>query len=290
MVPTLVHRAALVLRADPAIGYVVAFASIGIATAIQWLARDLYQATPFLTVYPAVVITAFVGGYRPGLISAFLGGLSQWYLFIPVLNWLSVSSYAVDAIVCVLLIEYINRSLEKETEAKHRQILLKEELHHRLENFFAVIQAVIHLSLPKDDAPVSASVIKDGLMERLQAMFVANQQVIESDEVPLVGLIEKQTRGLQVIIDHRLHFMLDPRMTQNVSLVLHELITNSLKHGALSTSNGRVHIGLSQSQGGVMFVWEGCGGPRITEFCVNGQAGGRIRLAHTWPVCPRFQS
>ena len=184
---------------------------------------------------------------------------------IPALNWLSVSSYAMDAIVCVFLIEYINRSLEKETEAKHRQILLKEELHHRLDNIFAVIQAVIHLSLPKDDALVSASVIKDGLMQRLQAMLVANQQVIESDEVPLVGLIEKQIRGLQVVIDRRLQFMLDPRMTQNVSLVLHELITNSLKHGALSSSKGRVHIGLLQSQSGVMFVWEECGGPRIAE-------------------------
>ncbi len=71
------------------------------------------------------------------MFSAFLVAVSQWYLFIPVLNWLGVATYAVDAIVCVLLIEYINRSLEKETEAKERQILLKQELHHRIGTFFA---------------------------------------------------------------------------------------------------------------------------------------------------------
>ncbi len=60
--PTPGHRVAQVFRRRRAIGYAVAIASIGIATAIQWLARGLYQETPFLTVYPAVVITAFVGG------------------------------------------------------------------------------------------------------------------------------------------------------------------------------------------------------------------------------------
>jgi len=29
------------------------------------------------------VITAFVGGYPAGLLSAVLAGLSQWYFFIP---------------------------------------------------------------------------------------------------------------------------------------------------------------------------------------------------------------
>lgn len=261
-VPTPVHRAARVFRGHPAIGFVVAIASIGVATAIQFVARDLYRETPFLTIYPAVVITAFFGGYRAGMFSAFLGGVSQWYLFIPVLNWLGVATYAVDATVCVLLIEYINRNLEKETEAKERQILLKQELHHRIGNFFAVIQAVIQLSLPKDNAPVSAAVIKDGLLDRLQGMFDANQQIIEfNDEVPLLDLIERQIRGLHITIDGRPHFLLDPQMTQNVSLVLHELVTNSLKHGALSSSEGRIHLSLTEMPTSVVFDWAELNGP-----------------------------
>lgn len=253
---TPIHRAARIFRGHSAIGFVVAIASIGIATGIQWVARDQYRETPFLTVYPAVVITAFVGGYRAGMFSALLGGISQWYLFIPILNWLGVVTYTVDATVCVLLIEYIIRNLEKETAAKERQILLKQELHHRIGNFFAVIQAVIRLSLPKDNTPVSSALIKDGLLERLQIMFDANQQVIESnDEVPLLSLIERQIRGLPVTVDGEQHLVLNPQITQNISLIVHELITNSLKHGALSSPEGHIHLKLEEIGSQVVFDW-----------------------------------
>jgi hypothetical protein len=147
-VPSLLLQAARFFRAHPAIGHIAAVALIGFATALQWVARDLYQGAPFLTIYPAIVLTAFIGGYRAGLLSALLAGLSQWYLFIPEYNLFAVVSYALDAILCVGLIEYINRSLEKETLAKEHQRLLKDELHHRMQNLFAVIQSVIRFSLP----------------------------------------------------------------------------------------------------------------------------------------------
>src|SRR5208282_1638670 len=113
-------------------------------------------------IYPAVVVTAFVGGYPAGLLSAVLAGLSQWYFFIPQYHWLAVLSYLVDAVVCVLLIEYVNGGLEKETEAARHETLLREELQHRIQNLFAVIQAVVRFSLPSNEARVSAATIKDG--------------------------------------------------------------------------------------------------------------------------------
>ena len=218
--PSPIHRAARIFRGHPAIGYVVAFASVGLATAFQWLAHDLYDGTPFLLIYPAIVVTAFVGGYRAGLLSALFAGLSQWYLFIPVFNWLAVMSYAFDATLCVLLIEYINRTLEKETEAKQHQTLLKNELHHRINNLFAVIQSVIRFSLPNNAAPVSPALFKDRLLVRLQAMLDANQYVSDSKgEVALLDLVQGQIRGLdsQVRVHGRPHLMLSPQLTQNFS-------------------------------------------------------------------------
>jgi hypothetical protein len=76
--PSIVHRAAGVFRRHPAFGYVAAIAFVGIATALQWLGRDLYQGTPFLAAYPAVVLAGLLGGYRAGLLSAALAGLAQW--------------------------------------------------------------------------------------------------------------------------------------------------------------------------------------------------------------------
>ncbi len=264
--PTPLHRAAHIFRGHPAIGYVVAFASVGLATALQWWASDLYQGAPFITIYPAVVITAFVGGYPAGLLSAVLAGLSQWYFFIPQYHWLAVLSYVVDAVVCVLLIEYVNRSLEKETEAKQRQTLLRQELQHRIQNLFAVIQAVIRFSLPSSGAAVSPAVIKDRLLDRLQAMVDANRHVGDAKgEVALIDLIHGQMRGFdnQYTVHGRPQVTLDPQLTQNFSLILHELVTNSLKHGALSVAEGRVRIKLLEVPAGVSFDWTETDGPIV---------------------------
>jgi two-component sensor histidine kinase len=265
-VPSFILRAVQIFRGHPAIGYATAIASIGIATVLQWLARDVYQGVPFLTIYPAIVLTAFVGGYRAGLLSALLAGLSQWCLFIPDYNVFAVVSFALDATLCVFLIEYINRSLENETQAKEHQALLKDELHHRMHNLFAVIQSVIRFSLPKDNAPVSLSVIEDRLFGRLQAMFDANSYVSDSiGNVALLDLIRGQIRGLdqRIVIRGRPHLMLCPKMTQNFSLIMHELVTNSLKYGALSASDGRVLINLKETPGGVTFDWNEVDGPPV---------------------------
>lgn len=269
-------------RGHPAIGYVVAFVSVDAATTLQWWASDFYQGAPFLTIYPAVVITAFVGGYPAGLLSAVLAGLSQWYFFIPQYHWLAVLSYVVDAVVCVLLIEYVNRSLEKETEAKRHQALLKDELQHRIQNLFAVIQAAIRFSLPSNEARVSAAVIKDRLLDRLQAMVDASRHVSDAKgEVALIDLIHGQMRGFdeRYTVHGRPQVTLNPQLTQNFSLILHELITNSLKYGALSAAAGSVYIKLMEVPAGVLFDWTETGGPIVSAPPADGSGdsfGSRI--------------
>lgn len=270
-------RTARAFRGHPAIGYVAAVALIGIATAIQWLARDLYQGAPFLTIYPAVVFTTLIGGYRAGLLSAVLAGLSQWYLFIPEYSAFAAASYAFDAILCVCLIEYVNRSLEKEIQATEHQRLLKDELHHRMQNLFGVIQSVIRFSLPSGNVAVYPSVIEDRLLGRLQAMFDANRHVGgAAGNVALLDLIRGQICGLgnRIIVRGRPYLVLDAQMTQNFSLILHELVTNSLKHGALSVSDGRVHIELTETHSGVEFDWTEADGPVVKAPADDGAAGG----------------
>jgi two-component sensor histidine kinase len=259
-------RAARVFRNYPAVGYMAAFASVGLATALQWVARDLYQGTPFLTIYPAIVLTALVGGYRAGLLSALLAGLSQWYFFIAEPNSFAIITFVLDAIVCVALIEYINRSIETETQAKEHENFLKQEMHHRMHNLLTVIQSVIRFSLPSNNVPVFPSVIEERLFGRLQAMFDANRYVSDAaGTVALIDLIRGQIRGFgnRITIRGRSFLLLDSQMTQNFSLIVHELVTNSLKYGALSTAEGRVQIDLKETRCGVAFDWTEANGPAV---------------------------
>ncbi len=183
----------------------------------------------------------------------------------------------VDAVVCVLLIEFINRGLEKETEAKGHETLLREELQHRIQNLFAVIQAVIRFSLPSDEVRVSTAAIKDGLLDRLQALVDANRHVSDATgEIALIDLIHGQMRIFadRYTVHGRPQVTLDPQLAQNFSLILHELATNSLKHGALSAADGSVQIKLMEVPTGVLFDWRETGGPAVSAPPADGTGEG----------------
>jgi two-component sensor histidine kinase len=259
------------LRQHAAFGYVMAFVFVGLASGLQWLARDQYDGAPFLTIYPAVMLTTFVGGLGAGLLSAALSGAVQWGMFIPVLHWGGVASYGVDATVCVLLIVLINRStdlllasLDRAKEERQRQYLVATELHHRIQNLFAVIQAVIQFSLPRE-GPVDGAVVKRRLMDRLQSMSVANRAITDSmgGGVRLADLIAAETGGFEPRFDlaGAADVALAPQMTQNLSLVLHELLTNSLKYGALSVPHGRVRLERRFTSPQLTLTWQERGGP-----------------------------
>ena len=60
-----------------------------------------------------------------------------------------------------------------------------------------------------------------------------------------------------------------PELTQSLALILHELATNAVKHGALSNSTGRVKVSWSRIEGDapglLRLVWQEEGGPAVSE-------------------------
>lgn len=273
------------LRQYPIFGYTMAFVTIGLATLLQWLAKAQYAGSPFLTIYPAIIVAALIGGRGPGFLAAVLAGGSQWSLFIPGLHWLAVASYAFDASICVMLIDYINRTLDlllanidREKQAKQHQYLLAKELHHRIQNLFTVIQGVIRFSL-SGEGGVQKSVIRRELSDRLQSMSAANRAITDSmgDGVRLLDLVNNEIRGFesQFEIHGGAGLVLGAQMTQDLSLILHELVTNAIKYGALTASQGRVGLDLDWSGSLLTFKWRERGGPRVSEPKRSG-FGGRI--------------
>jgi two-component sensor histidine kinase len=274
------------LRENPGLGYATAFISVGVASGLQWLAQDQYAGSPFLTIYPAVIVTALVGGTGAGFLAAALAGGSQWGFFIPTFHWFAFLSYAFDATVCVMLIDFINRTLDillinidREKQAKQHQYLLAKELHHRIKNLFTVIQAVIRFS-PPGEGMVRESAVKQRLMDRLQFMSATNRAITDSmgDGVRLNDLISSEIRGFesQFEISGNPLLVLGPQMTQNLSLILHELLTNALKYGALSVPQGRVNVRLDWTSWVLTFVWQERGGPSVLPPEGSGPVAGSL--------------
>ena len=63
-----------------------------------------------------------------------------------------------------------------------------------------------------------------------------------------------------------------------VALVIHELATNSIEHGSLSSANGTVDISCSVEGGDAIIVWTEKEGPSLTV--PRGQAGFGSKLVH----------
>jgi two-component sensor histidine kinase len=67
---------------------------------------------------------------------------------------------------------------------------------------------------------------------------------------------------------------------QAMAMVVHELVTNAAKHGALSTQSGRVSVRWYRRMNGsdrFVLVWQETGGPRVEAPRVSGYGTGVVR-------------
>ena len=128
------------------------------------------------------------------------------------------------------------------TIAEAQQRLLIAELQHRTRNLLAVVQSIARRTLARGDTLDSFS-NRLGALGRVQGLIAhsASEQVDLRDIIRL----ELQAHGFEVgdkITVSGPPTALSPETVQTLSLVLHELATNAVKHGALKMKQGTVDI------------------------------------------------
>jgi len=63
-------------RANPAIGYGIAIAALLISIGLRFAIEPHVTAgLPFITFFPAIILTTFLGGLGPGVATAFIAGI-----------------------------------------------------------------------------------------------------------------------------------------------------------------------------------------------------------------------
>lgn len=178
-----------------------------------------------------------------------------------------VSGRRLDHVQMVLLaIEDITERLGAENQQK----VLSAELSHRVKNALTVVRALASQTAAHSKSIDDFQNVFEG---RLSAFAKAHSQLIdrawEGGELKVIiddalSLHAVDTRQFEVIEGPRV--VLKPKAALTLNMVLHELTTNAIKYGALSSAAGRVRISWTVGGGSdhkVHLFWKESGGPPV---------------------------
>ncbi|MGJ3232804.1 MAG: sensor histidine kinase [Oceanicaulis sp.] len=150
---------------------------------------------------------------------------------------------------------FIVQERTAEVEAEERQLLLNQELSHRVKNTLAIVGGLARLSFSNDAHRSSVKRFK----ERLQALGVAQQLIFEGDGtmVALDDIIESATVDCReqgrLTLDGA-PVWITAGLAGKLALVLHELCDNAAKHGALAHRSGSATLSWTSEPGGAVRV------------------------------------
>lgn len=152
--------------------------------------------------------------------------------------------------------------------AQERQELLIAELNHRVRNILGLIRGVISQSR---DPSLTIDAFTDVVGGRIQALARAHDQITADNWGPASfrGLVAAEAgaylggKATRVRLTGP-EMLLEPQGFTTLALVIHELMTNSAKYGALSDSTGAIDIETRlDSQRNLLIAWTEHGGPPV---------------------------
>lgn len=130
--------------------------------------------------------------------------------------------------------------------AEERQIQMMRELDHRVKNNLAAVLSIAEQTVSGAD---SLDAFAEAFTGRVRSMAVAHDMLANSkwDGADLHDMLERVLTPYRPDDESRLScagpvIMLPAPVTQSLCMVMHELITNAVKHGAFSGPQGRVTV------------------------------------------------
>ncbi|MEW4448744.1 PAS domain-containing protein [Qipengyuania sp. JC766] len=182
--------------------------------------------------------------------------------------------------------------------------ILSQELSHRIKNIFAIISSLVSLTARASDAFGDRA---GELLGRIRALGRAHEIVRphteksrpEIGDVTLSALLETIFDAYPAWSEGRIEvtggdLLIGSKAATPVALIFHELATNAMKYGALSSADGRVRLELTEGDETVGLRWVETGGPpapteepasgfgsRLIDLAIRQQLGGSYERLRT---------
>jgi two-component sensor histidine kinase len=253
--------------------YGSAFGLVAVATLARLvLHQELSTNAPFTTYSLAVLCIALAGGFWPGVVTLAFSLVVGSILFLPPAFSFALADGAGWTMLMFGLFGSINIVLVSGMTASillhddHQQFLFGE-LRHRSRNLFAVVQGIVSRTLVETQTLSEARLaieMRLSALARTHAMLADNGWT----GAPLSQIVSEELMSFTNQVSCvGCDLVLNTPAAQTFSLIIHELTTNAVKHGALSRPEGQVSIEgrIEEAEGNNLFrfAWTEAGGPVV---------------------------
>ena len=256
------HRlveATYLLRHHPWLGYAAGLVVFALAFLVRFVAQGWLDDVPFITLFPAILIAALIGGLRVGVMVTILSFLFAWYFFIPAIGgpaaYITLGLFCVTAAIQLYIIDTLNRTVDRLSAERDHVHVLFRELQHRVANNMAFVASLLNLKRRTlQVSPQDAAQVLDDAQARLETIArlhrrlydpaIVNQPVSAYLETLARDILEGSGASNVVCIVETNDITLDLTRLVTLSLLINEVITNSIKHGFSGRDSGTITIKL----------------------------------------------
>lgn len=248
--------------------FLFAVVCVALATLVRYALGFVHpDLVPFAAHFPAVLVVALLAGAPAAIFATLLSILTVVPLFGPPgpvtrLEILNSVFFALSCLLMIVVAEAYRQLVARYQSQEKQKNLMVRELEHRGKNTFSVVESIVLQTLAHE--PETAKVITG----RIRAVSSTNDIIshaadLQPDLHTLIrakfepfGNFRANLKGGEV--------RLPADAARNLSLVFHELVTNAIKHGALSRPEGRIEISWNADEAGLTIDWIERGGPHTS--------------------------
>jgi PAS domain S-box-containing protein len=177
----------------------------------------------------------------------------------------------------------LTRDITERKRAEAHQQMLVRELDHRVKNLLATVATVAQRTregsrsmdefLAVFDGRIQAMANAHSLLSRSRWHGVSLADLVQTELAPCAGEGATHVEGPLAL--------LTAEAAQAMAIVLHELVTNAAKYGALATPQGRVSVRWDwlrdDRSNGLALEWAETGGPAVADPAHTGYGVRAIR-------------
>jgi len=254
-------------RDRPALGLAMGAGFFVLASALRWLLGGMSEGFGPMTFLPAILLSGLFGGIRIGVLVAIFCTLVAWVMFFPPYGTfilatphvISVVIFVVTAALELYVIRSLNVAIDDLSEARERSNVLFRELQHRVANNLQLVAAVLmrrRVQLKSDPLCAEALETAQGRLETMARVHrrlhdpKSLDQPLQTYLEALCGdLIEASDTPDIVLTVESPPLVLRLNALMSLSLIVAELVTNSLKHAFRDRSDGRIAIDITGNRG-----------------------------------------